>query len=78
MEVKALVSVDTWPVHPVEYTLPSGTVCSGLMVCKGRRAGAGLCYIITETGSSITVPEHSVKVIQSTARIHITINVLEK
>ena len=78
MEVKALASVDEWPVHPVEYTNNKGEICTGLEVCRGRQGGVGLRYIVTEQGDSIVVPESNVRIITNNVRTRIIINILEK
>ena len=78
MEVKPLVSVDTWVVHPVEYKTSQGKLERGLMICKSRILGVCVCHIIRPDGESINVPEKDVLVIQNTTRIRLSVTVLEK
>lgn len=78
MDVKPLVSVDEWPVRPVQYTMPNGSVHKGLEVCRSSRHGVVFCHILSANGESITVPAGNVQGIQNVTRIRLSVTVLEK
>ena len=78
MDVKPLVSVEEWPVRPVQYTLMDGSVHKGLEVCRSSRHGISYCHIVCATGESITVPAENVQSIQNVTRIRLSVTVLEK
>ena len=77
MEVKSLVSVDTWPVRQVEYTTVRGEKAYGLYISSCRRNGEEFCYLITQDGASITVPAYRVKRLPETTSVRISIIVRE-
>ena len=77
MEVKSLVSVDTWPVRQVEYTTEKGEKAYGLYISSCRRHGEEFCYLITQDGTSITVPAYRVKRLPETTSVRISIIVRE-
>ena len=77
MEVKPLVSVDTWPIRQVEYTTEHGNKAFGLAISKCRRHGEEFYYLIAQDGTSITVPAYRVKRLPETTSVRISIIVRE-
>ena len=54
MDVKTLVSVETWPTRPCEYTDEHGRTMKGIYISSCRMNGMSFSYIpfIVQTGLS--------------------------
>ena len=77
MKVEPLASVEVWPIRQVEYTTERGDVRYGIYISSCRRNGEEFCYLITQDGTSITVPASRVKRLPETTSVRISIIVRE-
>lgn len=74
MDVKPLVSTDTWNARPCEYTDENGHKNHGIYICNGRRHGVEFCYIFRSDGVNVTVPKSQVILLDiANVRVQITI-----
>lgn len=74
MDVKTLVSVETWPTRPCEYTDEHGRKAHGIYISSGRRNGEEFCYILRNDGVNVTVPKSQVRYLdEAGVRIQIVV-----
>jgi hypothetical protein len=65
MDVKTLVSVETWPTRPCEYTDEHGRTVKGIYISSCRMNGMSFNYILREDGVNVIVPESQVRKLDS-------------